>query len=206
MAAASKWRLTRSPRELRSFRTGYTRNIAIGTSFADTRLVPLFFFFFFVPFIFQKSEGWWRLKQRMLREHVSRARGIPSFRTLEYHLLLHSRPFSPRVLSEWTRYLTPIQPRHASKRRTALFFYLNHPLDFNALSVGKTLSIRVSSRDLLWNMFTLDSWTFRGRLPVARWHASGEYENLHFQKSQRANSLESFFDASCRFQKKNVFE
>jgi len=29
------------------------------------------------------------------------------------------------------------------------FFILNQPLDFNALSVGKTLSIRVSSQALL---------------------------------------------------------
>jgi len=31
----------------------------------------------------------------------------------------------------------------------SFFIILNHPLDFNALSVGKTLSIRVSSRALL---------------------------------------------------------
>jgi len=57
MAAASKWRLIRSPRELRSFRMDYIQNIAIGTSSARTKTSSSFFFFFFnflVPLCIQK--------------------------------------------------------------------------------------------------------------------------------------------------------
>lgn len=185
MAAASKWRLIRSPRELRSSRMDYIQNIAIGTS-ARTKTSSSFFFFFFftflVPLCIQKTrdDDVWHggYYAGMKRVHVVFLLSKRSGVTLCWILDRFNRVcFRTDAIFDDDTTIT-----NASKRRTALFFsILNHPRDFNALSVDGTFPIRVSSRVTLENTSMEDSFTFRGHFSFARWHANGEYEIFIFK-------------------------
>ena len=184
MAAASKWRLIRSPRELRSSRMDYIQNIAIGTS-ARTKTSSSFFFFFtfLVPLCIQKTrdDDVWHggYYAGMKRVHVvfllSKRSGVTLCWILDY---FNGVCFRTDAIFDDDTTIT-----NASKRRThALFFsILNHPRDFNALSVDGTFPIRVSSRVTLENTSVEDSFTFCGHFSFARWHANGEYEIFIFK-------------------------
>ena len=184
MAAASKWRLIRSPRELRSSRMDYIQNIAIGTS-ARTKTSSSFFFFFFtflVPLCIQKR-GMMTFDTEGTTQAWSVCTWSSFFRNVLASLFVGFSTVSTAFVSELTRYLTTIQQSRTHRRGVRLFFFsiLNHPRDFNALSVDGTFPIRVSSRVTLENTSMEDSFTFRGHFSFARWHANGEYEIFIFK-------------------------
>ena len=197
MAAASKWRLIRSPRELRSSRMDYIQNIAIGTS-ARTKTSSSFFFFFtfFVPLCIQKTrdDDVWHggYYAGMKRVHVvfllSKRSGVTLCWILDY---FNRVCFRTDAIFDDDTTIT-----NASKRRTALFFF-----DFES-------SARFQRAERRWNVsyprffssyarkhvyggFVHVSWTFL----VREMTCERRIRNLHFQKSQRANS--SLFDVAC---------
>lgn len=125
MAAASKWRLIRSPRELRSSRMDYIQNIAIGTS-ARTKTSSSFFFFFtfLVPLCIQKTrdDDVWHggYYAGMKRVHVVFLLSKRSGVTLCWILDCFNRVcFRTDAIFDDDTTIT-----NASKRRTALFFFL----------------------------------------------------------------------------------
>lgn len=205
MAAASKWHSIRSPRELRSSRMDYIQNIAIGTS-ARTKTSSSFFFFFYflVPLCIQKTrdDDVWHggYYAGMKRVHVVFLLSKRSGVTLCWILDRFNRVcFRIDAIFDDDTTIS-----NASKRRTALFFsILNHPRDFNALSVDGTFPIRVSSRVTLENTSMEDSFTFRGHFSFARWHANGEYEIFIFKNlnGQTAHSSTTSSRVSKRLKK-----
>ena len=204
MAAASKWRLIRSPRELRSSRMDYIQNIAIGTS-ARTKTSSSFFFFFFftflVPLCIQKTrvDDVWHggYYAGMKRVHVVFLLSKRSGVTLCWILDRFNRVcFRTDAIFDDDTTIT-----NASKRRTALFFF-----DFES-------SARFQRAERRWNVsyprffssyarkhvyggFVHVSWTFL----VREMTCERRIRNLHFQKSQRANS--SLFDDASRVSKR----
>ena len=133
--------------------------------------------------VYSKNEGWWRLTRRVLRRHEACARGLPSFKTFWRHSLLDSRLFQPRLFPNWRDIWRRYNNHERIEEAYGSFFFsiLNHPRDFNALSVDGTFPIRVSSRVTLENTSMEDSFTFRGHFSFARWHANGEYEIFIFK-------------------------
>ena len=184
MAAASKWRLIRSPRELRSSRMDYIQNIAIGTSSARTKTSSSFFFFFnfLVPLCIQKmrDDDVWHggYYAGMKRVHVvfllSKRSGVTLCWILDRFNRVCFR--TDAIFDDDTTISNRIEKAYGF-----FFSILNHPRDFNALSVDGTFPIRVSSRVTLENTSVEDSFTFRGHFLFARWHANDEYEIFIFK-------------------------
>ena len=182
MVDALKWHSIRSLRELRSFRMDYTRNIAIGKHTSSLWL--------FCSFPLFKHWGMTTSEIEGTTQALNVCRRFPFFRnTLLSFVVDVSRSFLPAFLPP--RRIIRRYKLESTKRRTALFLFWIQPLDFHAQSVDGTFYIRASSWDTFENMFTVDSFVFHGCFPLARLHASDEYEIFIFQKSQRANSSSS---------------
>ena len=151
--------------------------------------------------VYSKNEGWWRLTRRVLCRHEACARGLPSFKTFWRHSLLDSRLFQPRLFPNWR----DIWRRYNNHERIeeaygSFFFYFESSARFQRAerrwNVSYPRFFSSYARKHVYGGFVHVSWTFL----VREMTCERRIRNLHFQKSQRANS--SLFDDASRVSKR----